>query len=96
MKYTIQKGLVRETVCGKELLIATLEARRSCPYLTVLNSASAYIWDLLEAGYDTEDMVRNVVTKYQISENDARSVLDRFIDELIGKSFITEITDEMR
>ena len=96
MKYTIRKGLVRETVCGKELLIATLEARKTCPYLTVLNSASAYIWGLLEAGYDTEDMIKNVISKYQISDTDARSILNRFLNDLISKSFITEITDDMR
>lgn len=90
MKYNIQEGLVRETVCGKELLIATLKARQFCPYVTILNPSSAYIWSLLESGYDTEEMLHMIVTKYQISEQEACSALDRFLADLVSKSFVKE------
>ena len=47
MNYKIRDGLVLETLCGTSLLIATLEARKYCPYVMQLNEASAYIWKML-------------------------------------------------
>lgn len=53
MNYKIREGIVMETLCGTSLLIATLEARKYCPYVMQLNEASAYIWQMLLMGKHT-------------------------------------------
>ena len=90
MKYRIREGLVRETVCGRELLIATLQAREHCPYLTELNSASAFLWDILEKepDIDTEKIVGNVMAEYELSYEEALSAVDAFLTELEKKAYI--------
>ena len=88
MVYKIREGLVRETVCGKELLIATLQAREHCPFLTELNEASAFIWDLLESGISTEEIVEKAMEKNGISKSSAETAVLSFISELERTSFI--------
>ena len=88
MVYKVREGLVRETVCGKELLIATLTAREYCPFLTELNDASAFIWDMLESGVSSDDIVEKAMVKYGISKSSAETAVISFISELERASFI--------
>ena len=88
MRYRIQKGLVRESICGQNVLIATIEAREKCPYLTQLNDDSAFIWDMLAAGQDTDEMITAVIEKYGISKQEASEGLEQFLNEMQKKHFI--------
>ncbi len=90
MKYSIRKGLIRETVCGKELLIATLEARKYCPCLTELNTASALVWDLIEENQDPEQIAGRLVSEYGMAFEKALSVVRSFLAELEKNSYITK------
>ncbi len=88
MKFKVREGLVRESICGKELLIATLEARNYCPYLTELNSASAFIWDMLEKGADTDQIADCIEKEYDLPRERVLSVLEAFLSDLEKNSFI--------
>ena len=89
MKYKLQEGLVRETVCGKELLIATLEARKTCPYLMELNTASAFIWDCLAEGMGSEELIDRVVSEYDIPRETAEPKVLSFLEQLEKNAYIT-------
>jgi len=89
MNYNIRKGLVHESVCGQELLVATLEARKHCPYLTELNEASAFVWHMLEDGLSREQMREKIVKVYDISAEAAAETLDLFLADLEKQGFIT-------
>ena len=91
MKYKLQEGIVKEVICGQTVLIATKEAREHCPYLTQLNDSSAYIWDLLELGRSTEEMLADIVRDYQISEAEAREALIALVNDLEAQNFITKV-----
>lgn len=90
MNYNIRNGLVRERVCGHELLIATAEARKHCPYLTELNEASAFIWHMLEDGADTEQMRESIVKEYEIPAAQAEETLRAFLADMEQKGYITK------
>lgn len=87
MRYQIQKGLVLEQVCGVYLLIATLEARKHCPYLAQLNEDSAFIWKLLQEK-DTDNMIDSIMSEYELSAENARTMLSAFLKELEDKHYI--------
>ncbi len=93
MRYTIQKGLVRETICGQHVLIATIEAREKCPYLTQLNDDSAFIWDLLAAGQSTEEMAAAVAGQYEIPEHEAAEAIEQFLKDMEDKHFIEGVKE---
>ena len=65
MRYSIPKGLVHESVCGQELLIATLEARKSCPYLIQMNDSLVFVWRMLEKGMDVEQMCFEISKEFE-------------------------------
>ena len=88
MKYRIRDGIVMEEICGVVLLISTVEARKSCPYLTELNESSIYVWNLIKEGKNTDEMAEEISEKYQISVNDAKEVLTGFLTDLENQNFI--------
>ena len=90
MKYIVQKGVVRETICGQSLLISTKEAREYCPYLTQLNESSVFIWKMLEKGKSTDEMIQEIMHIYGITENEADEGLTEFLNVMEGNHFITK------
>lgn len=88
MKYTIREGLVLESVCGVPLLIATLEARKHCPYLMQLNEASAYIWKMLFDGKTLAEMTALAANDFEITEEEAQQTLTAFLSDLEKHNYI--------
>lgn len=95
MKYTIRNGVIREMICGQNILISTLEARKICPYLTQLNESSVFIWKMLEEGINTEQMTEKIIQEYDISEKEAQKGLELFLSNMEEQHFIIkESADE--
>lgn len=90
MKYKIRDGIVMETVCGTSLLIATLAARKYCPYVMRLNEASAYIWNMLFAGMERDEMIDSIVRDFRISRKEAGTVLNDFIGQLYELHYLLD------
>ncbi len=88
MKYRIQNGVVRETICGESLLISTKEARERCPYLTQLDESSAFIWSMIEEGTDSQDMINRIIQKYDVDEKEAEEGLMSFLDAMEERHYI--------
>jgi hypothetical protein len=84
-----------ETVCGQSLLIASLEARPLCPYLTQLNEASAYIWTLLSRGHSVEEMTEKISRDYGLAAEEAGGILQDFLHELEENHYIQEERDSL-
>lgn len=84
----MQKGVVRETICGENLLISTKEAREHCPYLTQLNESSAFIWAMIESGRESEDMISAIMQKYEVSKEEAHKGLNDFLSAMEKQNFI--------
>lgn len=47
-QYKIRPGVVLLEVCDEYLLVATRDARDTCPYLTQISEETAVLWRLLE------------------------------------------------
>ena len=94
MEYRIRDGIVMESVCGRELLIATLEAREYCPYLVELNEASAYIWKRLFSGTSPDKIASDIAADYGLSEKEASETVDAFLSELIKQQYLLPYTEE--
>ena len=90
MKYRIQHGVVLETICGVPILISTVEARKTCPYLTQLNDSSVFIWKMLKEGNNTEEMSKEIVKEYHISDTEAEEALMLFLHGMAEQGFILE------
>lgn len=88
MKYRIRDGIVMDRLCGIDLLIATLEARKTCPYVMQLNEASAFIWRMLFDGIGIEEMAQRAASKYQIPLQVASDTIMQFLNNLVEQKYI--------
>lgn len=88
MKYSLREGLVLETVCDTTLLVATLEARKYCPYVMQLNDASNFIVQSIVNGDSIEKMAENAAKEYEISQEEAVKTIHYFISELKKKNYL--------
>ena len=89
MTYRITEGMVLECVCGQYVLIATLKARETCPYITKINEDSAYIWKMLEKRTEYAEMQNAIEKEYEITPEEAGETLKVFLRNLQEKGYIT-------
>ena len=72
-KMKIKKGYVIRKVMGNNVVIATGEASRNFHGMIKLNDSAKFIWELLEAGKSTEEilteMKNNFFATHQFFEN---------------------------
>lgn len=88
MNYKIREGIVMETLCGTSLLIATLEARKYCPYVMQLNESSAYIWSMLFEKKTQTEMKEQAAKDFGISPEEADEIINNFVEELVKQNYL--------
>ena len=59
--YRRRPGVELLTICGEYLLVATKEARESCPYVTQINQLAAEYWQLMEDACTTPELVGRIM-----------------------------------
>ena len=88
MTYTLQTDVALVTICGENYLIAAGEARGKVPYIEGVTAPGAYFWRLLESCMDTEKIIRQAATDYNVSEETAKIAFERFADSLQDKGYL--------
>lgn len=87
-------GIVLEEICGAQLLIATCEARESCPYVTRINDSAAAFWRILEGAPDTSVTVQDLAaTAAECWGKDRQETLVPalfFVKRMTEKGFLIE------
>lgn len=92
-QYIIREGLVVEEVCGTMLVIATLEARNYCPYVTRVNDAAAFIWKNMLERKQIQEIAEAAATEFQISIKEALETVRNYMDGLEQRGFITYVKE---
>lgn len=90
MEYRIRDGLVLDTVCGEPLLVATRKARPYCPYVTIMNKDSVFVWQMLEKRMTLREMLKQTAEEYDIPDAGAEEVLLPFLKGMLQKGYIVE------
>lgn len=81
-RYKLRKGIVKTTVCGETLLVATREIRGTCPYTLHLDSAAIYLLALVESESDESRMIADITEHFGVTEEIALKNLTCFIDQM--------------
>ena len=91
MKYKIRDGIVLSKICDEYLLISGKEARKSCPSVTQINDTGAYIWKMLEAGMDENEMIMEILSEYELDEDtDISDMMNEYINVLKNNGYLIE------
>lgn len=84
----IRKELMKREIGGESFLIPlgkTVYETNGLFYLTELGS---FIWDLLPQAQSEEDILRAVLSEYEVDEATARKDIARFLDKLKKMSIL--------
>lgn len=65
--YRPRQGVVLVSVCGEHLLVATGEARDTCPYITQINDKAAFFWEMIREKKEIDNIASLIPHN---SEND--------------------------
>ena len=95
-RYKTRVGVVLTCVCGEWLLVAASALKDLCPFVTVVNESSAFLWKRMQSGADAEDLERAVQEEYEIEDPETiQGVIEAFLQQMLEMNYlIAETTDE--
>jgi hypothetical protein len=67
-------------VCGETLLVSAKSLQNLCPYVTVLNDSSAFLWERLKNGADVHELETAVCEEYDVEDPTA---VHEFIEDFL-------------
>jgi hypothetical protein len=77
-------------VAGEILVIPVGKTALTLNGMIILNPVSKVIWECLEKGAAYEEIFKAVTDSFEVSEQEARSDLDEFIEELRKQDLLRE------
>ena len=77
-------------VAGEILVIPVGKTALTLNGMIILNPVSKVIWKRLEKGAAYEEIFKTVTDSFEVSEQEARSDLDEFIEELRKQDLLSE------
>lgn len=90
--YKARPGVLLTQICGEYLLVATKAARTECPFVTILNESSAFIWRMLEKGTDLEALEAAVAEEYESEDREEnRKLILALLDELDRNHYVLHV-----
>ena len=91
MRYVTRPGIVREMICGTNILIPTRAASEYCKSILPLPILLAAAWDALSNGKSFEYNVTAHSKILHISQEQAEANLRQFCEDLCKKGFMMKI-----
>lgn len=86
----IKEGFVRKTIASSEVVLAVGAAAEKFNGTITLNSSGKLLWEALEKGADTDELVGLILDRYQIDEGIARADVEKFLANLRKYGILNE------
>lgn len=94
-RYKTRVGVVLTCVCGEWLLVSASALRDRCPFVTVVNESSAFLWKRLQSGADAAELESAVREEYEIDDEETvRSVIEAFLQQMLELNYLEETGKE--
>ena len=94
-RYKTRVGVVLTCVCGEWLLVSASALRDRCPFVTVVNESSAFLWKQLQSGADAAELESAVREEYEIDDPETvRSVIEAFLRQMLELNYLEETGKE--
>ena len=88
-RYKTRDGVVLTTVCGEILLVAASALRELCPFVTVVNDSSAFLWQRLKMGATLEELEQAVKDEYEIDDPAmVKGVIKDFVNQMLELHYL--------
>ena len=78
----IKKGFIVRRVGGQSVAVAVGEMSKSFNGMIRLNETGKFLWDILAAGAEEDELVAKILEEYEVAEADARADVRSFVAKL--------------
>ena len=78
----IRKKLLKREIAGESFLVPLGKTVYDTNGLFVLSELGAFIWDLLPEAENSEEILREILSEYEVDEVIARKDLEEFLNKL--------------
>ena len=83
----LKKGFVLREVAG-ETVVVPVEAELNFNGMITLNEAAKVLWSVLENETSTEDLIKAILSEFDVDEKTAQNDVDAFVQKLKGLDFL--------
>lgn len=88
-RYKTRDGVVLTSVCGETLLVSASALSELCPFVTVVNDSSAFLWTKLRNGASAEELENAVRAEYEIDDPSVvGSVIRDFLRQMLELNYL--------
>lgn len=88
--YEPKPGVTLLEICGEHLLVATGDARGTCPDIIQLNDAGALYWRVITEERSFDRMAERIVREAPDAKPDPRLLLMMYVDKLKKSGYLLE------
>ena len=78
----IKDGFIVRSVAGSNIVVPTGSARVDFNGIMTLNESGMFLWSILEKGAEKDDLLKAMLSEYDIDEATASADIDRFLSKL--------------
>lgn len=78
----IKDGFIVRSVAGSNIVVPTGSARVDFNGIMTLNDSGMFLWSILEKGAEKADLLKAMLSEYDIDEATASADIDRFLSKL--------------
>ena len=79
---TIKKELLKREIAGETILVPVGKTVYDSHGLFAINEVGSFLWDLLPNAQTEEDLLKDVLNEYEVTETVARQDIAEFLDKL--------------
>lgn len=83
----LKEGFILRTVAGDTIVVPTGDTLDLNMMIT-LNGTGKFLWEKLEKGAQTEELVAALLEEYDVDEATAKAHVEAFVEKLNGHGFL--------
>lgn len=77
-----KEGFILRSIAGSNIVVPVGKASTEFNGMITLNDSGAFLWKVLEKGCEIEDMVKALLSEYDVDEEQARKCSVDFAEKL--------------
>ena len=86
----IKDGFILRKLADRFVVVSINRKNNDFNGMIQLNSTGAFIWEQLQTDKTKEELLKSMLDKYELSEQQARKDIDLFIDKLRKDNLLDE------
>ena len=78
----LKSGIMLKKVMGSFMIVSTNNSTSYVNSMQTTNETGAFLWKFLEKGTDEDEMVKELLNEFDVSEEDARKDIREFVKKV--------------